>query len=95
MNKGEKYLKILTTICNYYGLTQSEFITLLANKETKYILLLLLKKNKCMDKEKMLEILNLKSVKSVNYNIQKAEEKLLINREFREKFFEIEEGLLK
>ena len=40
----------------------------------------------------MLEVI---SDKSINYNINKAQEKLLVNKEFREMYFKIEEGLNK
>ncbi|MBD7912633.1 hypothetical protein [Clostridium cibarium] len=92
---GDRYLKILRTISLYYGIDEENFILLLREKENKYLLLLLLKKYKCMDEKTLMCILNYKSKKSISNNIKKAEEKLLINKEFRDKFFEIEESLLK
>ena len=67
----------------------------LKNKESKYILLLLLKKYKCVKDDEIMQVLNYKNKRSIAYNTKRAEEKLLINREFREKFFELEENLLK
>ena len=95
MNLGEKYLKILEVICEYYGLDEENFIQLLKDRDNKYLLLLLLKKYRCMDEEKVRDVLNLKSKRSITYNVRKAEEKLLISKDFRDRFFEIEEGLLK
>ena len=48
-----------------------------------------------MDEDNIMGVLNYKSKKSILYNVKRAEEKLLINREFRDKFFQIEESLLK
>jgi hypothetical protein len=48
-----------------------------------------------MDRDEIIGVLNYKSKNSILYNIKKAEEKLLINRDFRDKFFQIEESLLK
>lgn len=95
MNKGKRYLKVLKLLLMYYNISESEFIELLKKRENKYLLLLLLKEYKCIDEENLLKMLNLKSKKSISYGIKKAEEKLLINREFRDKFFELEENLLK
>ncbi|CDG02674.1 Hypothetical Uncharacterized protein [Clostridium chauvoei JF4335] len=53
----------------------------------------MLKNYKCLEKEKLQAIINVISGKTINYNLRKAEEKLLINKDFRELYFEIEEGL--
>lgn len=95
MYLSDRYIKILQVICGYYGLDESDFIQLLKDRENKYLLLLLLKKYRCMDKDKICEIMDIKSKRSINYNVKKAEEKLLVSSEFRKKFFEIDEGLLK
>lgn len=92
---GDRYLKILRTISLYYGIDEKSFILLLKEKENKYLLLLLLKKYRCMDEKNIMNIFNYKSKKSISYNVRKAEEKLLVNKEFRDKYFEIEESLLK
>ena len=81
MYAGDKYLKILRVIALYNNIKKDEdFIRLLKDKENKYLLLLLLKKNKCMNEEKIMQIFNYKSKKSINYNVKKAEEKFLINK---------------
>ncbi|PRR83168.1 hypothetical protein [Clostridium vincentii] len=95
MNYKDRYINILRGISLYYGMDENNFIQLLKDKEKRYLLLLLLKKYKCMDKDNIMDVLNYKSKKSILCNIKRAEDKLLINTEFREKFFEIEENLLK
>ena len=88
-----RYLKILNIICNYYGINQNEFIDLLKVRENKYLLLLILKNNKCLECEIIKEMLNVKTTKSIKNNLKLAEEKLLINKDFRERYFEIEENI--
>lgn len=95
MDYKDRYINILRGISLYYGMDENNFIQLLRYKENKFLLLLLLKKYKCMDQDNIMSILNYKSKKSISYNVKRAEEKLLINREFRDKFFQIEESLLK
>lgn len=95
MNKSYRYLKIIKALSLYYGISDEELIEVLKNKESKYILLLLLKKYKCVKDDEIMQVLNYKNKRSIAYNTKRAEEKLLINREFREKFFELEENLLK
>lgn len=88
-----KYLKILNNICNYYGIDEEKFIELLKNRDNKYILLLVLKNNHCLEMDKIKEIFNLKTSKSINSNLRLAEEKLLVNKIFREKYFELEDNI--
>ncbi|SFU49884.1 hypothetical protein SAMN04487886_104123 [Clostridium sp. DSM 8431] len=95
MYSSEKYLKILKVIALYNNMNDENIIKLLKDRDNKYLLLLFLKNYKCMDKEKIKEIFNYKNTNSINYNVKKAEEKFLINKDFREKYFEIEESLLK
>ena len=53
------------------------------------------KENNCLQKDKVKEILNIVSDKSIKYSIDKAQEKFLINKEFREMYFEIQDGINK
>lgn len=68
-------------------------ILTLKNKECRYILLLLLKEFRCLDKEKIKKELSIKTNKSIDNNLKRAEEKLLINKEFREKYFYLEKKI--
>ena len=95
MNNGLKYVKILNCICNYYGISEEKFIKLLNDRDNKYILLLILKNNRCLEVEKIKEILKLKTSRSINNSLKVAEKKLLINRFFREKYFELENNIEK
>ena len=64
-------------------------------RECKYLLLLLMRKFNCLDKEIIKEQLKLKSDRTINNNIEEAEEKLLMNKEFRDDFFYLEEKIEK
>lgn len=93
--KSNKYIKILSVICNNYNISEEDFLLLLKEKESKYMILLLMKKYRCINEEELTQVLRLASKRVLKYNIKKAEEKLLINRDFRERYFEIEADLLK
>jgi len=95
MQSKLKYAKILNNISNYYGVNEDKFIELLKNRENKYILLLILKNNHCLEVDKIKEIFKVKTSKSINSSLRLAEEKLLINSFFREKYFELEDTLEK
>ena len=95
MSLEDRYLKILHVLCTYYGMSTDDLIKLLEERDNKYLLLLLLKKYKCMGQEKVKEVFNVKNKRTITNNVRRAEEKLLINRDFRKKFFEMEEDLLK
>ena len=91
----EKYLVILKIIAQFYGIDDKEMYLIMKRRECKYLLLLLMRKFNCLDKEIIKEQLKLKSDRTINNNIAKAEEKLLMNREFRDDFFCLEERIEK
>lgn len=93
MHNKLKYASILNAICSYYGIEENKFIELLKKRDNKYILLLILKNNNCLEIEKIKEIFKLKTSKSINSNLKLAEEKLLINKFFRETYFELESNI--
>lgn len=95
MNYSNRYINILNAICNYYGINENEFINILSNKDAKYLYLLFISKYNCLDKQKVRMLLNVKNNSSISYNLKKAEQKLLISQNFREKYFDIEKDLLK
>lgn len=95
MQNRLKYLRILNSICNYYGISEEKFIELLKNRDNKYILLLILKNNRCLEADKIKEIFKLKTPRSINNSLRLAEEKLLVNKFFREKYFELENNIKK
>lgn len=94
-NNLDKITIVINVLCAHLGIDAIEINEKLKKKENKYIFLLLLKNYKCLDKKKVKEMLEVISDKSINYNINKAQEKLLVNKEFREMYFKIEEGLNK
>lgn len=86
---------VINVLASYLGIEIKEIDEILKKKENKYMFLLLLKNYKCLQKDKVKEILNIINDKSIKYNIDKAEEKFLVNKEFREMYFEIQEGINK
>ena len=93
--KLDKVTIVMNVLAAYLGIELKEMSEKLKKKENKYLFLLLLKNYKCLQKDKVKEILDIINDKSINYNINKAQEKFLINKEFRERYFEIQEGINK
>lgn len=91
----DKVTIVINVLASYLGIEIKEIDEILKKKENKYMFLLLLKNYKCLQKDKVKEILNIINDKSIKYNIDKAEEKFLVNKEFREMYFEIQEGINK
>lgn len=88
-----RYVEIIEEISQMKNLSNEELIHILKEKEMRYLILLFLKKYDCFNEDNIKEILNVKTKKGINYNYQKAEEKLLINKRFRDKYFELERKL--
>ncbi len=68
---------------------------ILKDKELKYISLLILKKYDCLELDKIKEDFKINSKRTLKYNENKAEEKLLVNYNFREKYFHMDEEINK
>ncbi len=94
-DKLDKVTIVMNVLASYLEIEVKEINEIFKKKENKYIFLLLLKNYKCLQKDKVKEILNIINDKSIKYNVDKAEEKFLINKEFREMYFEIQEGINK
>ncbi|WP_055669375.1 hypothetical protein [Desnuesiella massiliensis] len=94
MSKKDEYYKIIDFLCEYNNISEEKLYTLLKKQELRYLLFLLLKKHKCTDKNILVNLFGNDSER-VNLNFRKAEEKFLVNRDFREKYFEIEEEIKK
>lgn len=84
------YNEIIDYMCKYYDVTSEELIELLNAKENIYILLLLLKKHNCLNIENLKNKYKFQEKRKIKNRLQKAEEMLLINTFFREKYFRIE-----
>lgn len=95
MEINSKYERIIEFICKYKNISQDELIKILKDRNCKYMLLLLLKKYKCMDVNIINNYFPDYSKKSLNYSFKKAKEKFFINKEFRDEFFEIEDNIKK
>lgn len=85
-----RYDKILEYLYRYYDTNNEEFIKYMKKKENKYMFLLLLKRNNSLNIEKVCNKIGEKNIKNIKKNIKVAEMKLLVNKDFREKYFEIE-----
>ena len=95
MYNADKYKKIIDIICSMKGIDENELVKILKDKDLKYLLFLFLKKYRCDDLEKINRDFFINNKKVVNYNFKKAQEKLLINSQFREIYFEIEKEMEK
>ena len=84
---------IINLLLSYLGIENRNYNEVLSKKENKYILLLLLKRYNCLNKEEVKEILHRISDRSLKNNVEKAEEKFLINKEFRKLYLEIEDHI--
>lgn len=91
MNINSKYEKIIEIICKYKGIKKDELINLLKIKKYKYMMLLFIKKYKCDNLEKIKLDVDIRNKKYINKGYKKAEEKLFINKEFRDIYFELED----
>lgn len=93
IRKLDKSKIVINILCSHLSEDLKGIEDIIKKKDNKYLLLLLLKNYKCLNREQIKLLLNISSDKSINYNIKKAEEKLLINRDFREEYLIIEKYL--
>lgn len=91
----DNYMKVLKFLCEYYEVSFEELMNVMKNREDKYVLLLIMKKYRCLNREELKDVIMVNTIRSVNYSLKKAEEKFFINRDFREKYFEIESKIEK
>ncbi|WP_234122338.1 ribose-5-phosphate isomerase [Clostridium hydrogenum] len=89
-----RYERIIKLLCEYKGISTSELYKLLKDKNCKYIFCLLLRKYgyNFNDFQETKPVFN---KRTLNYNYKKAQEMFLINKSFREMYFEIEDELRK
>lgn len=93
VNKINKYENIIMILCQYYEVNYEEFNKLLKKREKSYLTVLLMKKFRCLNSEGLKEKLGIISNRSLHYKIKIAEEKILINKKFRDEYFELEEKI--
>lgn len=95
MEINSRYKKIIEFMCKYKNISEEELIKILKDRNCKYLLLLLLKKYKCMDLNIINDYFPHYNKQSLNYGFKKAKEKFFINKDFREEYFEIEDYIKK
>lgn len=86
----ERYNQIIEIICKYNGIEFDSLNKISNFRHYRYILLLLFKKYNCDDKSEILKFLEFKNSQTYSLNCKKALDKLLVNKSFREEYFELE-----
>lgn len=89
----DKYNIIILTICKYLDESNNDLKLFLKSKENRYMLLLLAKNFDCLNREIIKRELGVISNRTINNNLKKAEEKILINKYFRDKYFKLEDEI--
>ena len=89
MGNINNYEIVILILCKYYGINYEE----LKKKDKLYLTLLLMKKFRCLNEEVIEEKLGIVSNRMLCYRMKKAEEKILINKKFRDEYFELEEKI--
>ncbi|WP_035294043.1 hypothetical protein [Clostridium sp. KNHs214] len=89
MDIKEKYEIIIKSICEVIGVEKNDIVSILKDNNCKYLLFLTMKKYKCNYMDEVKKKLNINNERSINTNLKKAKEKFLINREFREVYFQV------
>lgn len=86
-----RYEKIIEILCKYKNISRDKLVKILKDNECKYLLFLLIKKYGCCDIDMLNKDFPNIDKKSMNSNLKRAEEKLLINKRIRDMYFEAEE----
>lgn len=89
-----RYEKIIELMCEYKGISKRDLYKLLKDRNCKYMLFLLLKKYGC-GYEFIKSDMPACNKRIINYNCKRAEKMFLINKEFRDMYFEIEDEIEK
>ena len=80
-------------ICKYYDLKYEEINGFCKKRENSYLITLLMKNFKCLNNNELRKRLGISNNKSLYNKVKIAEEKILINKRFREEYFELEEKI--
>lgn len=91
----ENYEIIINVICELKGIKRKEMLVVLKDREYRYLLFLLLDKHQCSDTKALSKELMEMNNRKIKYNIKKGQERFLINKNFREKYFLIENRIKK
>lgn len=95
MLPNAKYEKIIEFMCEYKKINSNELFKILKDQQCKYLMLLLLHKYRCTDKDIINNYFPSYSKQAISYGFRKAREKFFINKYFRELYFEIEDDIKK
>lgn len=90
----DKFLNIIQYFCKLNGLNVKNLIDFIGKAENKYLLLLIINRYGNINDKRVNEILRVKD-RTINLNLRKAEEKILISRNFRKRYFELEDEINK
>lgn len=90
INKMAQYPKIIDAICEIKAIPKNKSFEILKDRDSKFIFILLLKKYRCENLQKINEDFSINIKRSISCNFKKAKEKFFINKEFREMYFEVE-----
>lgn len=93
VNNIDKYYNIISIMCQYYGIDTEKLGELIKKRDNLYLTILLMKNFKCLREEKIKENLGIINNRTLYYRLKKAEEKILINKDFRDEYFELEEKI--
>ncbi len=80
-------------ICKYYDLKYEEINEFSLFFQNSYLVTLLMKNFKCLNNNELRKSLGISNNKSLYNKVKIAEEKILINKRFREEYFELEEKI--
>lgn len=85
----DRLSNVLEYFCKVNGLNMDSLMSFIKKKENRYLLLLIVKKYGNINDERFKELLGVKD-RSINSSLKRAEEKILISKNFREKYFKID-----
>ena len=89
------YENVIDTICHMKNIEREKLEEILKDKELKYLSLLILKKYNCLELERIKVDFKINTKRTLKYNENKAEEKFLVNYNFRDKYFDMDEEMNK
>ncbi|MBC2579884.1 ribose-5-phosphate isomerase [Clostridium sp. DJ247] len=90
-DKEVKYERIINLLCKYKGLSREELFKILKDNDCKYLFFLLIKKYGCNEIDMIKKDFPSMSKNTMNTNFRRAQEKMLLNRQIRNMYFEAED----
>ncbi len=84
---------IKMVMCNYFNINEEKLEILFKDKEKIYLILLLMKRYNCLGKDEIEKEIEKIISRKTKRNVDKAEEKILINKQFRDMYFTLEDEI--